>query len=294
MSTSDTEKKRESMNLKLKTKDQKLAGAGLLGLFAGLTLGFVLSGEPQPNTVSPQIAEKIEKAFPKTKFVDFNQTEFGLIEGVTASNIFYFDQDVRTAFIGEVLDIENKIAVTQERKKQIARFADLDIAGSPANTASEKPSPPAKAAPQKAGDVIQVDMTGFPAENYIVHNAGAGTILYVVSDFNCGFCKKLNDQLKNVTDIEIREIPVMFLGQDSGVFGSHALCADDPAAASQNLFDGQRSNIVACTRGDDAVRQNTEWAQSVGIGGTPALIREDGRASSGFRELPLIMQFLGA
>lgn len=267
-----------------------------LGLVMGAVGAWSFSAATtgQPGDVSQEVQDKIRQEFTNTKFVDFNQTPYGLIEGITAKNVYYFNQEGTVAFVGEILDMDKKLAVTVERRKHLARFSDLDSIGNPGN--AQAAAAPSKqqpgAAPQRPEDPSQVDMTGFPEANYITHNKGAGEILYVVSDFNCGFCKRLYEQLKDVKDIEIREIPVQFLGGDSGILGAHALCSDDKSSAAHAIFEGNRSGISTCEAGTKALEQNTAWAKEIGIGGTPALIKADGSYSSGFREIAAIRAFL--
>jgi len=272
-----------------------------LSVLAVSTIG--LSGcSEAPKGVSASIQEKIKSEFPNTQFTDFNQTEYGLIEAMTTTNIIYFDQDAKAAFIGEILDLETKTPVTIERRRQLKEFASiagLAGGGSPATDAPSAPSaaPAAKAAPsapQAAAPTKTVDLSVITDANYVTYNEGAGQILYVVSDFNCGFCKRLHDELVGVTDIEIREIPVRFLRDDSTIFGAHALCSDDEAKAASEIFGGKRSDITTCDEGTAAVDFNTSWASQNGMSGTPTLITEDGKVSSGYRELSQILAFVGS
>jgi len=264
---------------------------------AALVLAWVAFGvmnNKESSTVSEKTKAKIAEEFPQTEFIDFNQTEFGLIEALTNKNVFYFDQDTSVVIVGEVLDVKNKVSITAERRKHLSKFGDLDRV-SLGDTGSDSGSAPKNPQPrQRPAAEASVDLTQLGEENYIVHNEGAGKILYVVSDYNCGFCKKLNVELKDVKDIEIREIPVRFMSDDSTIFGAHALCADDPSRASNDIFDGERSGIVTCEEGIEAVGFNTRWASEGGINGTPALITEDGRVSSGYRQLEEIKEFIGS
>lgn len=273
-----------------------MALAFLVGVGVAAIAFYTVPSDRAPKTV-PAVAEtKIKKEFPNTNFVDFNQTEYGLIEAVTGENVFYFDQDVKVAIVGELLDIDKKVAVTVERRRQLSKFSDLDKTAR-ADRAEPTPERVAAArAPAQAGPAPAqiVDVSALSEANYIVHNKGAGEILYVVSDFNCGFCNKLHNELKGVTDIEIREIPVRFMRDDSAIFGAHALCAEDQVSAAADIFAGKRTGITTCDEGVEAVEFNTEWAGQNGLTGTPALIKENGESSGGYRELGRIRAFLNS
>lgn len=267
-------------------------------IFMGAMLGYFMghgSGQKVLDKVPASVEKKIQAELPATTFVEFNQTDYGMIEGITKKNsIFYFDQKGSVAFVGELMDLENKIPVTVERKRNLKLFANLDggIGGNDADVVRNG-NQPAPRAPEPAEQAI-AKVSDLKPSNYIVHNEGAGEILYVVSDFSCGFCRRLHNELKDVTDIEIREIPVRFLRDDSAVFGAHALCADNPSQTAADIFDGIREGIKTCQEGEQAVIFNTQWASQNGVTGTPALITEDGRVSSGFRELARIRALLGS
>lgn len=279
-------------------------GSTAIAVGVGAVLGVIATsvvtkGGSTPSHVSSKIQEKIKGEFPNTEFVHFEQTKYGLIEAMTSSNILYFDQDAKAVIVGELLDLETKTPVTIERRRNLKEFADMKkLAGggaAPAAAAPAKAAPAAKprqAAPNAAGKTV--DLSVLSEANYIVHNKGAGEVLYVVSDFNCGFCKRLHDELAEVTDFEIREIPVRFLRDESTLFGAHSLCADDPVQAASDIFAGKRSDIKTCDEGVDAVGFNTAWASENGMTGTPTLITADGKVSSGYRELAQIRAFVGS
>lgn len=268
-----------------------LAGVGIASLIVGVGIGAIaMSGNNIGDTVEKTIASKIETSFPKTTFVGFNQTEFGLVEGVTSGNIIYFDQKGDYAFIGEVLEITSGTPITTNRKKTLARFSDLDSVGSaPAAAPSTQPEAQPRQRPQRPSSI---EVTDYPEANFVVHNKGAGPVIYMVSDYNCVHCKNLNATFRNMKDVEIREIPVTFMSPDSAIFGAHSLCAKNGAAASNALFDGKRDGINTCTDGETAMEQNTQWAQENGITGTPTLISASGAVFSGKRTPDLIRQFL--
>jgi len=119
--------------------------------------------------------------------------------------------------------------------------------------------------------------------------------LRVIADYNCGFCRKLRDSLLQINDIEIREIPVGILGQDSRIKAASVLCDDDPVAKAESFYDRTAgTTIKTCTEGEEAVSQNIEWMQRSGLNGTPVIMDESGRIlPGGAVPLPQIKAFLG-
>jgi len=141
------------------------------------------------------------------------------------------------------------------------------------------------AAPQK----VDVNL---PEENMVVYNQGASDILYVVSDYNCGFCAQLHETLSSL-DIEVREIPVGFKGQNSVLKAASVLCSDtkeqDGAAA---FYKASTDPVTTCSQGETWVEDNTNWAVANNFNSTPTLITPDGRSVSGAMPAQSVMSFI--
>ena len=242
--------------------------------------------------VSRETRERLETAFPNTTFDRlYPLAETGLIAGESGETVVYFTQDGRYALVGNVLDLENRTDLTEQRRRELGDSAALEAkAFGPAAKPAPAPREPAQARPVPASS-ITVDL---PAANLVTHNPGGSDVLYVVSDYNCSFCRRLHADLEGL-DIEVREIPVSYMGQMSGLKAASALCSDDPAGTAKTFLDGREpTEITTCTEGEASVAENTAWAQARGISGTPFLILESGETRSGYLEPPALQAFLRA
>lgn len=252
----------------------------------------------KPPKVTPAVKTVIAEAFPNTDFSRIAYDEkVGMLSAEAGENIFYFSEDTNRVFVGEVLDLKNRVNLTEQRRQELASVLDFEALAS-----GQKRDAKAQAAPSQRNAEAQrppapstVDFSSLTEENYVVKNEGAGRVLYVVSDYNCGFCKKLYNTLNAITDIEIREIPVAILGQESQIKAASVLCADNPAQAASDFFTGAAgAQITTCSDGEQAVSKNTQWMQEVGQTGTPFMFTEDGRVLNGARSLDIIRSFLSS
>lgn len=228
------------------------------------------------------------KQFPKTP-IDEVRCDLGVkgvCEVVTGRNVFYAARDGRYVLVGSLLDLKDKVDLTDQRLRQLAAVSSATgrIGG-----ASGPGAPPA-AAP--AATRIQVNLG---RDSAILHNPGAPLKLTVFSDFGCGFCRQLFDELAAARDIEVTEYPIAILGPDSAQKAKLALCADDRVRAASALYRGGKVEVPpGCAEGDRRLAANMAFAEANGIAGTPALVRADGTVNRGWMALGDLRAWLKA
>ena len=273
-----------------------LQGVGCLTL-AALGLGAAGRVMTAPARATPShgtdrsLASKIQDAFPNTKIGSIKcGTVPGLCEVTAGKNVFYVSPDGRYAIVGSVLDLQERVDLTDRRVKELAEVDAITrkITGEPAPVAVAEaaPAPAAQhggATPSPSLGVIKVDL---PASNAIVHHAGAPVKISVISDLNCGYCKMLFEELKTAPDIQVTEYPVQLLRPDSLDKAKMALCAKDREATANSIYFGGQVQVGAdCGKALEAVEANTAFARAHGISGTPTIIRGDGQANAGYMPL---------
>lgn len=237
----------------------------------------------------PALLADLKKHFPKTP-IDEVRCDLGvkgLCEVVTGRNVFYAARDGRHVMVGALLDLADKVDLTDQRIRQLAALANATsrIGGE----ASAAPAGPA-AAPDAEPAVLRVTLG---ADSAIVHNRGAPLKLTVFSDLNCGYCRKLFEELRAARDIEVTEYPIAILGPDSAEKAKMALCAQDRAKAATALYVGGDVEVPAgCDGGDKRLAANMAFAQANGIAGTPALVRGDGAVNRGWMALADVRAWL--
>jgi thiol:disulfide interchange protein DsbC len=254
-----------------------------LAALATATLAGVLGRESGQEA---KLKAALAKSLPATKVSSIDcrpeAAPRGFCEFVAGRNVFYATRDGRYVLVGQVLDLERKIDITERRMRDVGALASAEdlIAGrrpSSRATGDGTGGPPQRSAPPQT---LRVDL---PTENAIVHNRGGRLKMAVFTDFNCHFCRQLFADLKTQKDIEVTEYPIAFLGPDSATKAKIALCAADRAAAAMALYDGRAvKGGGECAEGARQLQQNLDFAQSHGISGTPTIVRADGATNPGW------------
>ena len=237
------------------------------------------------------LAKTVQKAFPNTTIGSVKcGFAAGLCEVTAGRNVFYVSPDGRFALIGSLLDLKDRVDLTDRRTSELAALdatlgkvgggSGLPVGSAPIRKATEvEAGSPALAGPPSLG-VIKIDL---PITNAVVHHKGAALRIAVISDYNCGFCRRLFDELKAAADIEVTEYPIQLLRPDSADKAKLALCGSDREVAANNLyFGGEVKTQGDCAAAAKAVEENTAFARAHQITGTPTLIRADGQAIAGY------------
>lgn len=211
----------------------------------------------------------------------------GVCEVVVNGEIFYADTTGRYGFTGSMVDFVEQKDLTQERRAQVQQFASLLGGGARAPEARRAPTPDSAihpAQPQRPAMPANVEVT-LPVENAVVYNGGQGLpVINIFSDLACGFCQRLHTELPGLEGYEIREYLVDWLG--SGRDRARlVLCADDRAEAANSMYGSGAASITRpieeCAQYEAVIDENTAFARSFGMRGTPTIVLGDGRRFPG-------------
>lgn len=274
----------------------------LLGGVAVVGVAVIATAAIAANPFGGGLKAKMQAHFPNTPITSVDcGGPAGLCEVVAGSNVFYASRDGRFAVVGSVLDLDEKVDLTDQRLRQLAAVGEAESriqGGRPAVApGAQAAAAGPEAAPQGGnaapGPVIRVNLPA--ATNAIVHNKGARLKMTVFTDMNCGFCRRLHDDLKSITDIEITEYPIAFLGEDSRQKAKLALCAQDRAQAVDAIYRGGEVRTSGdCAAAEAALDANIAFARQNNINGTPMIIRADGTSNSGWMPVNELRAFLQA
>lgn len=233
------------------------------------TAGHALA-EGAPRTVDP--GQAIGEAFPNTEFDRVDCDGFGpLCQVVAGQTVFYVDPQARHAFIGRLYDLGSRTDLTAAT---LARLAPTETTRAPIDN----------------GEQGAFGWDDLPLEAAIIRHPGAPRKVAVFSDLNCGYCERLNAELKAATDIEVHEF---LLGQIGLAEASRAIgCAADPAAAMNAYYATRATPGANCDR--DIVAPARAAAARFGVRGTPSFVRADGAVLSGFTDLPTLRAWIDA
>lgn len=211
-------------------------------------LGGLFTGVAQANETD--LKEAIQVLFPGSKIESLQQTPYlGLYEAVIDGEIFYTDEKAEYFFMGHIVDAKKRVSLTSERMQQIR-------------------------------DSRRIAMNTLPLEHAMKTVKGNGKrTLVVYSDPNCPYCKRLEKELANVTDVTIYTLlyPVL---NGSMTTAEAIWCSEDRVKAWDDFM---LRSVAPTGKGCDAPLQMLlDSGRQNRVTGTPTLIFADGSVVPGF------------
>jgi thiol:disulfide interchange protein DsbC len=174
---------------------------------------------------------------------------YGNLYEVVLSNgdLVYVDDKGTFLLSGSLIDLKNKKNITAAREAELSR---VNVAELPLSQAIKQ-----------------------------VRGTGKRTLI-TFEDANCGYCKKLAKDLKEVKDATIYTFMIPILSPDSLDKGRNIWCAKDRASAWNDwMVDGKTPPDARC---DSPVQKNGEMARKYRITGTPTMFLADGSRIGGY------------
>lgn len=174
----------------------------------------------------------------------------GLYQVLMPPRFFYASADGRYLVDGDLIDMTTKQNVSQvPRNKSVA--AAIDIMGEDSMI--------------------------------IFGNKNMKHTVTVFTDIDCGYCRKLHNEIKkyNASGIRIRYLAYPRAGIGSGSFkkAEAVWCSKDKAKA---LTDAKNGVNVKSEKCKNPVAKHYTLGQMIGLRGTPALVLEDGTVVPGY------------
>lgn len=192
--------------------------------------------------VEKELGEKVESITPSALP--------GLYEVLVPPKLFYMSADGRYILTGDLIDLQDKINLSAEKRSQ-ARVSAVDKLGEDSMIVF---------APKKVKHTITV-----------------------FTDIDCGYCRKLHSEMASYNKLGIK---VRYLAYPRAGIGSPSYdkavavwCADDRAKAITTAKNGGEVKGKAC---DNPVAKQFELGQELGVTGTPALLLENGQIYPGY------------
>lgn len=182
--------------------------------------------------------------FPNEKIEILNETPFlGLYEVVVGGQLFYIDERANYFFSGYIFDLNTEKNITEERLREIK-------------------------------DSKRVDINSLPLELAIKQVKGNGKRkLAIFSDPNCGYCKRLEKELVNVSDVTIYTLLYPILNGSKEV-AKTIWCSDDRLEAWNNfMLNSIKPTGTNCKTPTDTLLQ---IGKKHGFNSTPTIIFADG------------------
>lgn len=210
-------------------------------LLAALSCACAYASEAQVKTI-------LERDYPQIgKIQQVNKAPFpGLYEVVTQGQLLYTDEKAQYIINGNIFELKSGRNLTDERSRKL--FA--------------------------------IDFNALPFDLAIKRVKGNGLRkMAYFSDPNCGFCKKLENELKNVDNVTLYLFlyPV-FEGSDVKV--RNVACSKNPSKAWNDLMlNNVQPPAGTCNTSTDKVM---ELGKKFNVSGTPTLIFADGTLVPGY------------
>lgn len=262
-----------------------IAGGAAL---AAASAGAVFAALPDE---SGHVAQLIARRLPRTKVAHVDCAKIdGLCEVQAGSNLFYVDKSARYLVVGRVYDMETRQDLTAARLLEINPDTLIGGAASATRMAAgpsgdEAPITAGRGARQAVAQKVSLDAL---PRNGAIEWGGGGTTLTIFSDFRCGYCKLLHQQL-SAMNVRVLERPISVLG--TRLLSNAVMCADDRRKAVAMAYAGEElaADRRCDTTGLDA---NEKFAREHGFDGTPVIVRSDGAVIQGYRPKEFLERWL--
>ncbi len=185
----------------------------------------------------------------------------GLYEIVVGSNVVYISADGRYMLQGELVDIKERVSLTEPRRRAVTRSV--------------------------------IESVG--ADKMIVFKPKeVKHVVTVFTDIDCGYCRKLHNEMDQylAEGIEVRYMmfPRAGVGSESYRKAVAVWCAEDRNGAMTDAKNGKAIEMKSC---DNPVDQHMELVRQLGARGTPYLVLEDGSTQPGYVPATHLSRLLG-
>ena len=214
----------------------------------------LISGLAMAETPEDRVRAGLTTLNDRVAIMDVREIGSGLFQVVLASGErLYTVEDGRFLLTGDLYEVsENEIVNLTEMQRNGERLAAIE-ALNPDDIISFAP----------AGETKKV--------------------VYAFTDIDCGYCRKLHDEVKGYTDlgIEIRYLAFPRAGVGSASFQKYvsAFCAADN---KQSLTDAKAGREIPTLNCENPVAAQYELGRMLGVSGTPSLILDSGQMVPGY------------
>ncbi len=215
-----------------------------------------VAGSPEAQ-VAARFAEKSGGPKPDQVF----KGRGGLYEVLIGGQLYYVDSDVTFVIAGRMFDPRTREDLTQKR---------LDIA-------------------------LKVDFKSLPLDRAVKTVRGDGSrVMVTFEDPNCGYCKRLWQNMAELKNVTIYTFLYPILSPDSMEKSRAIWCSKDRAASWDEYMVQNKTTAAAPADCNNPLEQNVALGQQLGISGTPTIVFADGIRSAGAMPLQAIEQRLAA
>jgi thiol:disulfide interchange protein DsbC len=233
-------------------------------------------GQPAHQKEAPQdLLARLRTLYPATTFKSVSTTPWpGVFEVSMGANLAYVDGSGRHFLFGHLYDMREQRDLTAERRQNLAR----------------------------------IDVQTLPLSDAITEVRGDGSrFLAIFSDPDCPYCKRLEVDLQDLTNVTIHTFVMPLVSLHPGardkavrVWCAAPTDANDPpepskltaarikawhllmrASSADTSSTAAKAPVKAAAECDHPIDRNVALGQTLGIHGTPTLVASDGRLMQG-------------
>ena len=222
----------------------------IAALFTGLlsSAGFAADAQEDNFTI---VEEKLRTLVPGATTIAVSETPIeGILQVQVNSDIVYVTEDGKYILQGQIMDLDTRESLTDRAKTGIR--ADL--------------------------------LTGLDSDQQISFAPEEPKYdLLVFTDIDCGYCRKLHNQMAEYNEegiaIHYMAFPRAGIGSDSYDKFVSAWCADDQQGALTLAKNGGDLDPQSCT---NPIAEQYNLGQELGVTGTPSILMADGTMIPGY------------
>lgn len=213
------------------------------------------AGASRAQTEADSLLATLKQKYPAMAIVAVRKTPVaGLYEVTLGRKLAYTDASGRYFMFGSVVDMQSHVDLSAARLEELSR----------------------------------VDVRTLPLKDSFTHVVGNGRRqLYVFSDPDCPYCRRLEPELDRLEDVTIHTFlyPIAQLHADAGRKAEAIWCQGDDKSRWA-LWDRVvgHDEAVQTRLCDNPLERNLALGQSLGVIGTPTLVAADGRILPGARD----------
>jgi thiol:disulfide interchange protein DsbC len=232
---------------------KKIARAAAAALLAA---GWIVSAQAQEAAIRKNLGERIPRL---QKIDEISKTAMpGLFEVRVGSDLFYTDAEGNFLIQGELIDTRLQRNLTEERTDKL----------------------------------LAIDFAALPLKDAFTIVRGNGKRkIAVFQDPNCGYCKRFERELQQVSNLTVYMFLYPVLGADSVDKSRNLWCSRDRGKAWQDwMVRDQAAPHATCDTA--ALARNIEFGRRYKITGTPTLVFADGKRVPGAIGAAQVEKFL--
>lgn len=220
----------------------------LTGVTAVLTLALANLATAADDVA---IRERVEALVPEINSLAIAETPVpGVMEVQLNNEVIYMSADGRYLMQGRLIDLETQTDLTDAAKTVVRR--------------------------EKLAELDETQMVSFGPED-------AEYELMVFTDTDCGYCRRLHEQIEDYTSEGIRinylAFPRAGIGSETYNTMVSVWCAEDRQAAMSTAKAGNQPPPAQC---DNPVESQYQLGRALGVTGTPSMITPDGDMIPGY------------